>query len=111
MIQVVCAVEHDGCDERILTLVFDVPSSSFDLTAAIHAAVKDYLSTNEGRKTWEYNCHNFNWADFAMNIDSIDCQRYGFSPVVDEQYSNLIVDWDEDLSDGFELPCEDDEEE
>lgn len=111
MLRVICAVEHDGRSERILTLAFDVPSEEFDLRAAIRTAVRDYLSTDEGRRTWDYNCRNFNWADFAMNIDSIECQRYGFSPVGNEQYSDLIVDWDEELADGYDPFCEEAEEE
>lgn len=110
MINVICAIEHDGRNERILTLAFDVPSKEFDLRAAIQKAVKDFLSTEEGRRVWEYNCHSFNWADFAMNLGSIACQRYGFSPIGDEQCSDLIVNWDEDLTNGFDPCCEEDEE-
>lgn len=49
LIQVVCAVEHDGRSERVLTLAFEVPSKSFNLHSAILETVKDFLSSEEGR--------------------------------------------------------------
>lgn len=81
-----------------MTLAFDIPSQNFDLHTAILETVKDYLSTDEGKQVWTYNCHNFNWADFAMHINSACCERHGFSLIGSEQYSDRIVNWDEDLA-------------
>lgn len=110
LIQVVCAVEHDGRSERVLTLAFEVPSKSFNLHSAILEAVKDFLSSEEGKRVWEYNSHTFNWADFSMHINSAYCERHGFSLVDSERYSDQVVNWDEDLADHYESDCEDDED-
>lgn len=113
MIQIVTAIEHDGMDMRILTLVFDVPDARFDLMAAIRAAVMDFLRTDEGKAVWNHNCHNFNWADFDTHISADLCHAHGFEKYSSDLYADVIVNWDEELADESESEddCEVDVEE
>lgn len=105
MLKTIVAIERDGMDVRVLTLHFEVPNTQFDLKAAVKAACTEYCKTEEGKKVYEYNCNNFNWADFEMNVPQEICEKHGFkliqSDVADEE-----VDWDEELVNEDEL-CED----
>lgn len=103
MIQIVTAVEHDGLDERILTLAFDIPDAGFDLMTAVRAAVMDFLRTDEGKEVWDYNNHNFNWADFEMHISEELCRAHGFEKCSSDLYADEIVNWDEALADESKL--------
>ena len=103
MIRTIIAVEHDGLEERMIALGFQVPSTAFDLHAAIKAAIRDYFLTEEGKRTLEYTCGCFNWADFHMYISDELCVKHGFKRLNTEVFSDEIVNWDEDLTDGFSL--------
>lgn len=108
MLRNIVAIERDGWDVNVLTLAFDVPDESFDLRDAVRKATTDYCKTEEGRKTYSYNCDYFNWADFAMSVPNEFCKKYGFSKI-DYDTSDLIVDWDEQLVNESELEFEDEE--
>lgn len=102
MLKTVVAIERDGFDIRTLTLHFDVPSKDFDLISAVKNAATDYCKTVEGKKTYEYNCRSFNWADFAMHVSNNFCREHGFE-VLELICSDIEVDWDEQLVDESEI--------
>lgn len=101
--QTIVAIEQDGLTTRTLTMSFDILSDrpGFDLVSAVKAAVRDYLHTPEGRATYEYNCHNFNWADFSAHVPNSLCIRHGFQKSV-HNHSDTVVDLDEHLADDYD---------
>lgn len=109
MLRTVVATERDGIDVKVITLQFDVPSKDFDLISAVKNAATDYCKTEEGRKIYNYNCSYFNLADFAMNVPSEFCEKYGFK-MFDQVCNDIEVDWDEQLVDESEI-CDDEYEE
>ena len=102
MLQTVIALERDGLEVRAISILFDVPNKDFDLLKAAKSAATDYCKTAEGKRIYEYNCSQFNWADFEMSIPNEFCERYGFKKV-DSVLADIIVDWDEHLVDDFAL--------
>lgn len=109
MLRTVVAIERDGLDFRVLTLQFDVPSKEFDLKDAVCKAATDYCKTPDGKRTYDYNCSFFNWADFAMSVPQDFCEKYGFKRV-DSVVSDIEVDWDEQLVDDAQIREGDDDE-
>ncbi len=109
MLRTVTAIERDGLDVRVLVLNFDVPSKEFDLMAAVKAAALEYCQTEDGKKTYNYNCRCFNWADFEMNVPNEICAKHGFT-VLESPVSDLVVDWDEQLVDEAEVYPEEKED-
>lgn len=108
MLRNVVAIERDGLDVRVLTIIFEVPDEKFNLRYWVRKAATDYVNTEEGRKIYDYNCSYFNWADFAMNVPNTFCEKYGFS-MVDTAYGDIEVDWDEELVNEDELYFRDEE--
>lgn len=96
MLRTITAFEQDGFNRRILVLVFDVPNEAFDLEAAVRAASVEYCRTEEGKDTYEGNCHCFNWADFDMYVPDEICEKHGFKKVRTES-AEEFVNWDEQL--------------
>lgn len=109
MLRTVVAIGRDGLDFRVLTLQFDVPSKEFDLKDAVCKAATDYCKTPDGKRTYDYNCSFFNWADFAMSVPQDFCEKYGFKRV-DSVVSDIEVDWDEQLVDDTQIREGDDDE-
>ena len=111
MLRTVVAIERDGMDVRVLSLLFEVPHKGFDLRAAVIKAATEYCQTEEGRNLYRYNCSCFNWADFASAIPAELCQKHGFRRVDwDMCEPDIIADWDEHLVDDSQLSdLEDDE--
>lgn len=106
MLRTITALERDGFDVRVLVLNFEVPDEKFDLMAAVKAAALEYCQTDDGKRTFDYNCRYFNWADFEMHVPNEICERHGFS-VLASPVADLVVDWDEQLVDETEVCLED----
>ena len=94
MIRTITAVERDGFDLRLLTVVFEVPSRfDFNLMEALQNAVTDYCKTKEGREVYEYNCGCFNLADIDTSLPKDWLEKYGVKYI--NSYQSDEVDWDE----------------
>ena len=109
MLRNIVAIERDGWDVCVLTIIFEVPDEKFNLEYWVRKAATDYVNTEDGRKTYEYNCSYFNWADFAMSVPNSFCEKYGFK-MVDSAYGDIAVDWDEQLVNEDELDFNDEED-
>lgn len=93
-------VEHDGLNERSFMLeiqTFGIPDDLESIKGAVKKACQDYLRTDIGKKIYEGNCSNFNWADFEMYVPQNICRKYGFE-FKSTHVSDYIVDWDEQLA-------------
>ena len=95
----ITAIERDGLSTRVLTIMLDLLEEDIDIMSAIKEATREYiLYTDEGRRTYAYNCHQFNWADFDANVPNEICEKHGFRKV-DSAINNVDVDWDAQLMD------------
>ena len=106
MLRTIIALEQDGLDVRVLALNFEVPNAAFNLKAAIKAACTEYCQTESGKATYEYNCHSFNWADFAMSVPAEICEKHGFK-VIQSDTTDEVVNWEEELVDDSDIPDDD----
>ena len=110
--KVINAVDRDGLNVDITTMVFSIPYEDFDLERAIRDAAVEFCHTKEGLDMYEHNCGEFNYGDF-LNVPAEICTRYGFelmsfthgvSEVVDFNttlvFSDDVYDADEDDEDG-----------
>lgn len=107
-LQTIIAVEHDGLDVRVLAIKVRIldPRPNFDIRQAVKDACLDYVRTENGRKTYNYNCGCFNWADFESNVPNEICRNHGFERI-DSDVTSLEVDWDEQLVDEDDVEDED----
>lgn len=104
-IQIITAIERDGFDMRLLTVLFEVLSADehYDLLTAIKAAVTEWCCTEEGHGEFEYNRGCFNLADLVNSAIPTDlCRKHGFA-IMDSAMSDKEIDWDEPLVDECEV--------
>ena len=101
-INTIIAIERDGLDVRVLTIPVQVNDESIDLREAVRKACAYYAKTEEGRKTYEYNCHCFNWADFEAEVPNEICRKFGFEKL-EGNTGDITVNWDEQLVDDSDL--------
>ena len=87
------AIEHDGIDVRLLTMIFEIPGKDFDLIDALKKAVADYVATDQGKATLEYNCGCFNLADIDSSLPRKFCEKYGVK-IIDSVLAEDDIDWD-----------------
>ena len=99
MLRNIVAIRRDGFDVNVFTFIVDVPNAYFDLESAVKAATIDYLKTPEGRRVFERNCCEMNWADFCFYVPNSFCEKHGFKKVKTDVLPNIIVNWDEELVD------------
>ena len=111
MLRNIVVIRRDGFDIKIITIIVDVPSFDFDLKAAVQAAATDYVKTPEGRRTYEGNCSEMNWADFSWSVPNSFCEKHGFKRIETAVLDDLVVNWDEDLIDESQIYDEDNESE
>lgn len=100
-LQTIVAVEQDDMGVRALAVVIRIldENPDFDIKQAVKDACLEYVKTETGRKTYDYNCSGFNWADFASGeIPNEICKNHGFE-LVKMDMPSLDVDWDEQLVD------------
>ena len=103
----ITVTEHDGMDTRCFVLRLGIDEAALEpnkdsIREAVIKACTEYVQTEEGKKTYEYNCGCFNWADFESEVPNSICEKYGFAKrnSSDESFE---VDWDEHLVDDAEL--------
>ena len=61
-IEMIIATEQDGLKTRTIAIPckIHIGNPNFSLADAVRNAVKEYLHTEEGKETYEYNCRCFN---------------------------------------------------
>lgn len=90
--------DQDGLDVHIHELTVKTALPDDAIVPAVMAASKDYLNTPEGRKTWEHNCHNFNFGDFDVCVGNEFCVPHGFYRVDEETDSSMELDFNMQLA-------------
>lgn len=103
-IQTITAIEKDGLNIRTFNIKCKIlkPSPNFDLQDAVKQAVRQYLHTPDGRRTYIQNMKCFNWADFAVHVPNKINKLHGFE-IIESALNDIIVDWDEHLADDTDI--------
>lgn len=81
MLKIIVATEADGLDTRTFVLGVEVEDENIDIEKAIKDACKEYCLTEEGKRTYEGNCNNFNFGDLDAYVPNEICEKYGFKKV------------------------------
>lgn len=92
----IIVIERDGLALRTFTITFELRTPDFDWRAAVKAACQEYVQSKDGRRTYQYNCGSFNWADFVQHVPRELCIKHGFL-WCDNELAEEAVDWDEQL--------------
>ena len=96
MLKVITAIEQDGVNQRILTILLDVEDINVDVVPLVKEACMEYINTKEGKAVYEHNSECFNWADFEVNVPNSICEKHGFRKIESET-SQIAYDWNEQL--------------
>ncbi len=71
--------------------------TDFDAQYSMRAAVKEYLSTEEGKQIAEDNMQDFNWGDAILHIPDELWEKYGLRMVTHLTDNVIVVNHDENL--------------
>lgn len=75
--------DQDGLDVKTHTISIMTSLPTEKIIPSIMAASQDYLNTPDGRQTWEYNNHCFNFGDFDLYVGDEFCIPHGFHKLND----------------------------
>lgn len=98
MKKTIVATEQDGLETRSITIDLEILDESIDVVEACKEAAREYVATQEGLKTFLYNCSAFNWGDFASEVPNEICEKHGFRKI-DTDTETIDVYFDEQLVD------------
>ncbi len=82
-------VEFEAASENV--------KENFDPQAAMRAAVKEFLSTEEGKQIAEDNMQDFNWGDAILHIPDELWAKHGLRMVTHLTDNVIVVNHDENL--------------
>lgn len=110
-IQTIVAVERDGLNVHAVAINLNILSEdqAFNVRQAVIDACTEFVQTEAGKRTYDYNCRNFNWADFESDVPNEICRKHGFEKL-ESFFDAMEVDWDEHLVDDTQLSSENKEE-
>lgn len=80
---VITAIDRDGLEFTFANIVLDV-DDDMDMKSvrkAIEKASTEYCQTEEGKKVFIGNCHNFNYGDFDTYVPNDICVKHGILKV------------------------------
>ena len=91
---------HDSTGQaEVIVLNFRTEHTSpATAEAAVRAAVKNYLLSEDGKKDIENNNGSFNWGDVAISVPEPYYIREGLYPVKANRSMDMEVEHDEDLA-------------
>ena len=91
---------HDSTGQaEVIVLNFRTEHTSpATAEAAVRAAVKNYLRSEDGKKDIKNNNGSFNWGDVAISIPESYYIREGLYPVRVNRSMDMEVEHDEDLA-------------
>ena len=102
MQKMIVALDRDGIETRLLTIVVDILSDGIDLREAVRNACTEYCKTEEGKKVYEDNCNSFNWGDFELHVPNSICEKHGFVKVSMDMQDDEF-DFNEQLVNEFDI--------
>lgn len=90
--------DNHGLDTRYSSFTINArhEMTTEDVIDAIRKASTEYCQTEEGRKVYSGNCHNFNIGDFDAYVTNELCQKYGIQKV-ESNTASYFMDFNEQL--------------
>ena len=74
---IVNAIDRDTRGDTVYNFEF-LAKDGIDIEQAVRKAALDFCKTEEGKRVYIGNCHNFNWGDFYTYVNNDFCRPYGF---------------------------------
>ena len=94
--------DNHGTGSKAYSFSYLVSENCPDLLQAIKAAATEYCQTEEGKKTYDGNCCNFNIGDFDAYVPDDICLKHGFVPIKHNDDTINIL-FDDQMVDEFDI--------
>lgn len=91
-------VDNHGLNNRTIALDITTENDTWsddDVLNAIKDAAKDYCLTDDGKKTYDGNCNNFNIGDLIAYVPKTILQQHGIISI--EEKDTISMDFNEQL--------------
>ena len=91
-------VDNHGLNNRVIALDITVENNAWsdnDILNAIKDASKEYCLTDDGRKTYDRNCCNFNIGDVIAYVPKEILQHHSIISI--EEKDTVTLDFNEQL--------------
>lgn len=92
--EIITAIDRDGIEVRIHSLVFNIYKEKINLIDTIKGAVASYINSGYGFREYENNCYNFNWGDLLLIPNSF-LRQFGIERESETEITE--VDFNEQL--------------
>ena len=92
--EIITAIDRDGIEVRIHSLVFNIYKEKINLIDTIKGAVASYINSGYGFREYENNCYNFNWGDLLLIPNSF-LRQFGIER--ESETESTEVDFNEQL--------------
>lgn len=92
--EIITAIDRDGIEVRIHSLVFNIYKEKINLIDTIKGAVASYINSGYGFQEYENNCYNFNWGDLLLIPNSF-LRQFGIER--ESETESTEVDFNEQL--------------
>lgn len=89
-----------GLNNNIVTLDITIKNDEWsddEVLDTIKDAAKDYCLTDDGKKTYDGNCNNFNIGDLIAYVPKAILQQHGIISI--EEKDTIAIDFNEQLVD------------
>lgn len=92
--------ENHGLNNNIVALDITIENDTWsddDVLDAIKDTAKDYCLTDDGKKTYDGNCNNFNIGDLIAYVPEAILQQHGIVHI--KEKDTIAIDFNEQLVD------------
>lgn len=92
--------ENHGLNNSVIALDITIDNDAWSddkVSNAIKDAAKDYCLTDDGKKTYNDNCNNFNIGDLIAYVPKAILQQHGIISI--EEKDTIAIDFNEQLVD------------
>lgn len=93
-------VDNHGLNNSVIALDITIENDAWsdnEVLDAIKTTAKNYCLTDDGKKTYDGNCNNFNIGDFIAYVPKDILQQHGIISV--EEKDTISIDFNEQLVD------------
>ena len=92
--------ENHGLNNSFIAIDITIENDAWsddEVLDAIKDTAKDYCLTNDGKKTYDSNCNNFNIGDLITYVPKSILQQHGIISI--EEKDTIAIDFNEQLVD------------
>lgn len=90
--------ENHGLNNSVIALDITIENDAWsddEVLNAIKDAAKDYCLTDDGKRTYDGNCNNFNIGDLIAYVPKAILQQHGIISI--EEKDTIAIDFNEQL--------------